>query len=129
MAGKAAAEDIDVWHQHGHRVSAIARARGEAISSRLSTSRGSLPAASSTICSKLGADQWPSAPWPPDFRDLTPTRFPLAFGVGHKGAHVGMTGDSGPVLCEDPLAEGVLLAEPQSSHTRSLEPEIESSDA
>lgn len=30
---------------------------------------------------------------------------------------------------EDPLAVGVLLAEPHSSHTRSFEAEVESSDA
>jgi hypothetical protein len=40
-----------------------------------------------------------------------------------------MDRDPGPVLREDPLAERVLLAEPQSLHTGALEAEIEASDA
>jgi len=40
-----------------------------------------------------------------------------------------MTRDSGPVPGKDSLAERVLLAEPQSSHTGSLEPEVEAADA
>jgi hypothetical protein len=54
---------------------------------------------------------------------------PLASGVGHKGAHVGMDRDSGPMLPEDPLTERVLLAEPHSSHTGPLEAEVEAADA
>jgi len=50
-------------------------------------------------------------------------------GVGHKGAHVGMARHSGPVPGKDPSAELVLLAEPHSSHTGPLEPEVESADA
>jgi hypothetical protein len=53
--------------------------------------------------------------------DFTPSPCP---GVGHKGAHVGIARDPGPVLGEDPPAEGVLLAEPHSSHSRTFEPEV-----
>jgi hypothetical protein len=61
-------------------------------------------------------------------------RSPVSFqsrsrGVGHKGAHVRVDRDSGPVLPEDPLTERVLLAEPHSSHTGTLEAEIEPADA
>jgi hypothetical protein len=33
------------------------------------------------------------------------------------------------MLREDPLAERVLLAKPQSSHTGTLEPEVKAADA
>jgi hypothetical protein len=51
-----------------------------------------------------------------------------AVGVGHKGAHVGMTRDSGPVPGKDPSAELVLLALPHNAHTGSLEPKVKPSD-
>jgi hypothetical protein len=57
--------------------------------------------------------------------DFTPSPCP---GVGHKGAHVGITRDPGPVLRKDPPAERVLLAEPHSSHSRTFEPEVEPAD-
>ena len=49
-------------------------------------------------------------------------------GVGHKGAHVGMARDSGPVPSKDPSAELVLLAEPHSAHSGPLEAEVEPAD-
>jgi hypothetical protein len=48
---------------------------------------------------------------------------------GREVPDVGVHGHPGPVLGEDPLAERVLLAEPQSSHTGALKPEIEAADA
>jgi hypothetical protein len=61
----------------------------------------------------------------------TPSRMfvTAALGVGHQGAHVGVAGDVGPVLGEDLPAEGVQLALPQNSQTRSLEAEVEPPDA
>jgi hypothetical protein len=51
-----------------------------------------------------------------------------ALGVGHEGAHVGMAWDVGPVLGENLAAEGVKLALPQNSQTRSFESKVEPSD-
>jgi hypothetical protein len=62
------------------------------------------------------------------FTVLEPVVSPTV-GVGHKGSHVTVNGDTGPMLVEDPLAERVLLAEPHSSHAGPLEPEIEPADA
>jgi hypothetical protein len=70
----------------------------------------------------------PESRMPPSSVETRPPVPSLRSGVGHKGAHVGMTRDPGPVPGKDPLAEGVLLAEPQSAHTGSFEPEVESSD-
>jgi hypothetical protein len=39
-----------------------------------------------------------------------------------------MARDIGPVLREDPSAEGVLLAEPQSSHTDAFKAQVEAAD-
>jgi len=49
-------------------------------------------------------------------------------GVGHKGAHVGIARDSGPVPGKDPSAVRVLLALPHNAHTGSFEPEVEAAD-
>jgi hypothetical protein len=51
-----------------------------------------------------------------------------AFGVGHKGAHVGMARDSWPVPGKDPSAELVLLALPHNAHAGSFEAEVEPAD-
>jgi hypothetical protein len=39
-----------------------------------------------------------------------------------------MARDAGPVFREDPLAELVLLAEPHSAHTGTLEANVEAAD-
>jgi hypothetical protein len=110
-AGPTGGEDIDVWHRHGHSLSLTAIPSG--------------------------------VPKPFPFRPLafsrsrrashvsigSPTFDALPSGVGHKGAHVRVDRDSGPMLPEDPLAERVLLAKPHSSHTGTLEAEIEPADA
>jgi hypothetical protein len=58
-----------------------------------------------------------------------PPRPSCAFGVGHKGAHVGVARDSGPMSSEDTPAELVLLALPHNAHTGPLEAEVEAADA
>jgi hypothetical protein len=42
--------------------------------------------------------------------------------------NVVVTGDTRPMLSEDPLAVGVLLAEPLSFHSSALEAEVEAAD-
>ena len=107
MAGEATAEDIDRWHTHGHQPS--------------------LAIIPKPICAFL-----PSGLRPVRVVPSGTVREPVTsptLGVGHKGAHVIEDWDSRPMLCEDSLAELVLLAEPHSSHTRSLKAEIESPDS
>jgi len=53
----------------------------------------------------------------------------LALGVGHKGAHIAVAWDSGPMPGKDSLTVFVLLAEPHSSHTRPLQAEVEAADS
>src|SRR5205085_566216 len=93
-----AAEDVDVWHRHGHAA----------------------PVTCSTnpvVCPGSGAVERPLC------------SASAARGVRHKGAHVGMAGDSGPMPGKDSAAVVVLLAEPQSSHTGALESEVEAADS
>jgi hypothetical protein len=76
-------------------------------------------------CLKCGL-LFPRTIW---IRSPRPPRSPsVDRGVGHQGAHVGMTRDPGPVLREDPLAELVLLAEPHSAHTGALQAQVKSPD-
>jgi hypothetical protein len=108
LTREAAAEDIDVWHLHGHQPSSI----------NVIASVNALPA-----WIPVGGMTWRFAvELRADFESPT-------VGVGYEGAHVGITRNSGPLLSEDVLAELVLLAEPHSSHTRLRESEVESSDA
>lgn len=53
----------------------------------------------------------------------------LASGVGHKGAHVGVAWDTGPMAGEDAPTVWVLLALPHNAHSGAFEPEVEASDA
>jgi hypothetical protein len=109
LAGEAAAEHVDVWHRHGQRSVANVTA----------------------VCS-VSAAFAPLGRFPASVVALDARRPPvpsLRSGVGHKGAHVWVAGDAGPVAREDALAEGVLLAEPHSAHTGALEAEVEPSDA
>lgn len=106
MAGEATAEDIDTWHRHGQRSLAISFANEPDRLLRLPPPRLS-------VFSLVAVGIHESA----------------AFGVGHKGAHIGEAGNSGPVSSEDPSAELVLLAEPHSSHTGPLEPKVEPADS
>jgi hypothetical protein len=99
LAGEPAAEDIDVWHRHGHH----------------SPAWNLFIAAVMLACRVLSLKRF--------------CLKSLAVGVGHEGAHVVVDRDSGPMPGKDPLAELVLLAEPHSSHTRPLEAEVEPSDA
>jgi hypothetical protein len=118
LAGEAAGEDVDVWHRHGQRPSA------SNCTARWRSIRPGAPV--------------PFAYWPAACRSLarclksfhaSKVRPSYAVtGVGHKGAHVGMTRDPGPVLREDPLAELVLLAEPHSAHTGALQAQVKSPD-
>jgi hypothetical protein len=109
LAGEPSAEDVDRWHRHGQNFPA---------SSALTTTVSEVgvfrsPPGILAFIAMCASKVLPSS---------------CATGVGHKGAHVGMAGDPGPVLGEDPLAERVLLAEPHSSQTRPLEAKVEPAD-
>jgi hypothetical protein len=102
LAGEAAAEDIDVWHRHGQRSICTATAR-------------------------LLTDSRPIA-WRIAMKASGDRPVSCATGVGHKGAHVGMARDTGPMPGKDPPAVLVLLALPHNAHPGTLEAEIESAD-
>jgi hypothetical protein len=111
LAGEAAAEDVDVWHLHGQY--------------------WPFSSAFTTTVRLVGVLRGP--PFIRCFIAMCASKvLPSSFatGVGHKGAHVREARDPGPMPLEDPLAEGVLLAEPHSSHVAgSLEAEVEAADA
>jgi len=49
--------------------------------------------------------------------------------IGVEGTDVGVNRDSGPVMAQDALAEGVLLAEPGGTEACAAEPEVKSAHA
>jgi hypothetical protein len=103
LAGEPAAEDIDVWHRHGHSP--------DFTFSDVIVLRG--PPFIRAFIAKCASGVLPSS---------------CATGVGHKGAHVGIARDSGPMPGKHSPAEIVLLALPHNSHTGPLEAVIEAAN-
>jgi hypothetical protein len=110
LAGEAAAEDVDVWHRHGHQ-----RPVSVAFTTTVSDvgfCRG--PPGILAFIAMCASKVFPSS---------------CATGVGHKGSHVGVAWNSGPMPGKDTPAELVLLALPHNSHTGAFESEVEAADS